>query len=450
VPETSELRQALLTALTKTEDTCRKDYPETTEAITFLRNIIRHPNSHENTVPWSITHKVTIAHENPRLIQHPKFTSPAILTVSRPFVFFKALNRKYELGLSEGHLERISTVLGEALPTNWGISFEIVGGRAIKKVYEDTPATCMTNKKAIQFYVNNDPNIRILKIMKNGALFGRALLWSLQDGRHFVDRPYPASGPHLEALETYIRQQDGWVYRGSASIDVPRTLDRNIITAPLETPGMWRQTHTMGDFPYQDTFRAMKHSPDKAQVMLRIEVAPGWVPIGFLTAYDALEYCTHAKGWYDRSEFATAPILNSDNGFRAEIQTFHLPTIRRTHTLISYVYDTEERVLFPNQALRAYVLNDAVEILKDEVTGKNFLRKHAVQTPNGVTFIADAFSMHDGTFLRQNGNLRRVAQLPNGKFILREEADYSPATRSWSPKEPTHDEPAINAAAAAS
>jgi hypothetical protein len=175
----------------------------------------------------------------------------------------------------------------------------------------------------------------------------------------------------------------------------------------------------------------MKHSPDLQQAMLRFTPRAGWVAIGHVDRYHNLFYCPLLRGWVNQDATVNARVLNDDLTFRAETQ-FSRDVLRRTHTLIRWPKQPGARI----QHTRAYISNDFLDdIVIDDMTGARFLKQHAVTTPDGsYVFHEDALPMHDGTHLRSSEHLRNVAMLPDGKFILRDEADYDPDSRAWTPK----------------
>ena len=358
------------------------------------------------------------------------------IRAAKPSTFLKFLNRLTTAGIPDESIQIIATVIGEQLPTKYGYDFTIVDGEAIRALYTGTSYTCMTNSVSLNFYVNNAPELQAVRITKDGALIGRAILWPLHDGRKYLDRVYPSSGPHLTLLSKKAKEE-GWVERGTASAEITpaaheRLAKENLITIPLTAPAAGDvSAHSMGAFPYQDTFRWMKHSPNLTQAMLRFESRAGWLGIGHVTRYARHYYCPLLRGWVNEDALVNARVLDNDLSFRAETR-FSRDILRRTHTLVRWPKEQGVRI----QNTRAYVPNEFMaDILIDTITGSHFLRQHAVTTKTGEhIFIEDALAMHDGTHLRSSEHLRDVAMLPNGRFILRDEATYNQDTREWQPK----------------
>jgi hypothetical protein len=442
MPSLSDRRESLFLALRRTAMVLQFKYlGRGNKTILALEELIRTGGmplyrERENdyiTLSLPFSGSIAPSRTNPRQIEFMD-AKTGRLKSSRPATFLKSITKAHNLGevLRQDDFEIIATVLGEQLPSTWSIRFEFAEGGEVKEVYANTMHTCMTRSPALAFYQHNYPNVRVMKIIRDGNLFGRAIVWKIIHPQysHYVDRVYPSSGAHINAVAHYARQNN-WLVRDSHSAERPTpSEDDKIITVPLKTAkDEWASNHSHGGFPYMDSFTCMKHSPDHSEVMLATPNLPGFVSIGYIrTNYRDLAYCPIARGWYHEMGMVLARVINKDGSFRAE-NRFHLATLRRTHTLIMHP-NQESDNRFP---LRVYAPNEMQdEFLRDTTKGITFLRKHAVETRNGeLLYVHDVIKLHDGTYIRQQGNLRRIARLPNGEFVLRSEAKWNAGRREW-------------------
>lgn len=382
-----------------------------------------------------LRNSLAVAAEDPRKIEYIRLSQPDRLKTGKPSTVFKYVAMQTGIEYTPDDVNTLSTVVGELLPTRYGFDIEIVEGQDIIDLYARTMHTCMTSSASLNFYARNAPNIRALRVMRDGQPFGRAILWSLKNGSCFVDRIYPSDGAHINEISELARQNN-WLmrYSQSAAIRHESLKDvNNIITVPLLAQSdTERSVHSRGGFPYMDTLVYMKHSPDKAQVMLAVKHRPGWVSIqANANAYRDMAYCPLLRGWEINANMTKALVIAEDGTFRPETR-FSLTLLNRTHTLIRYPKNVlKER---GGQFTRVYISNDA-NIPLGSINGVNALQEHIVTTrAGGRVFIDDALEMHDGTYLPSSTNLRHVALLPTGRFVLRDDAVYDTETRTWTLK----------------
>lgn len=222
--------------------------------------------------------------------------------VLKPSKWLQYINRQFEFGLDPKAIEYMATSLGEILPAKWGFDFELIRGEPIIEAYQSITHSCMTKALTLNFYVDNPETVGLLKIMKDGAAVGRALLWTLEDGSKFLDRIYPNSGAHVEETLKYAVRQ-GWVTRSdqraprdlSSRQKIPTTALLNNVRSESQTAA-----NSMGPFPFLDTFNYMCHSRDRKHVRLSNRPRDGFVPVQDpRKAYRGQFYCELSDGWFD-------------------------------------------------------------------------------------------------------------------------------------------------------
>lgn len=101
-------------------------------------------------------------------------------------------------------------------------TFKVIEGDAIADAYYHRigGSSCMTgNREIVDLYVCNPEIVKMVTMTDHATDFtARALLWTPQEGKPFMDRIYPAShGPHTQMLTTWaeahgfeIRNQQGY------------------------------------------------------------------------------------------------------------------------------------------------------------------------------------------------------------------------------------------------
>ena len=427
-----EQREQLLNTLTEISHHLHNERATIAyQQAAIILNFIRYVNS-----PTRLSESIQISSRNPRQLEYYHLSTNRIQH-AKPFTVFKYIARQApHLGLQTEYLSLIATVYGDFVSDGHAYTFELVTGNDIKDLYDATQHTCMTRSPSLAFYTRNRDRIHAVHIKRRNQTIGRAILWTLTKDRYFLDRIYPNQGHHIHLLREHA-EQEGWITRpgDSASLDYSNIIEfteEHVITIPLlPANDSERSAHSAGGFPFQDTLRYMKHSPDFSQVMLRFSAAIGWVQIGAMNRqYQNQAYCPLLRGWAPESSFTTTHVLNPDGTFRPETR-FLIDVLRRTHTLVRWP-KSAPRPPDGNFIYRAYAPNDS-----DIVTthnGAQCLRQHAVPGPRGTFIFADeALPMHDGTYATQR-DLVHLARLPNGLFIRRDEATYDLDTREWSPK----------------
>lgn len=91
-----------------------------------------------------------------------------------------------------------------------GNEWDFVVSDDIEGTYMDGPPSCMAGETdLIQLYVDNPDVVKIVRVMSDGNLFGRALLWDTDQGK-YLDRVYPSNGgSHVVAAIKWAADQ-GW------------------------------------------------------------------------------------------------------------------------------------------------------------------------------------------------------------------------------------------------
>ena len=433
----TELREQLRENLRQATQAAQKHSKDVQAAFIVLNNaLLAFPSADYGPHPTyrqrALANSIEVSINNPQHLTYYDLKNDQ-LRHAKPYTVMRYLNRHLDLNLTDETLQICATIYGDhALKTD-AFTFNIIEGDLIKDLYSNTPHTCMTGSASLNFYAENAPNIQAVHIQRGTDTIGRAILWTLIDDRRFLDRIYPSQGHHVPLLIKHAKRQ-GWITRvdHGASIGAPARdiiTRENPITTVLKTARDDRHTtHAMGGFPYQDTFRLMKHSPNKTEVMLRYTPTPGWVTIGYVDQqYRNLVYCPLLAGWEHSANMQYGIVLDERGDFRPETR-FSGAYLRRTHEIIRWpkAQTPPTRVLS-----RVYASTKDHNIVQDEYRGYKCLEEHSVKDADGkIIFMDDAVEMHDGTYQHIN-NLVHLARLPNGVFVNRRDATYDQETREW-------------------
>lgn len=127
--------------------------------------------------------------------------------------------------------------------------FSLVSGNSIIAKYraEWGDSSCMTySDSPVEMYSEND--CCQMLCYRNGDIQGRAILWTLRNGKRVLDRIYPADSHVVAAMRDYAVKND-IVYRVSTSL--PKG------TVELSDGGKYEieVSCSTGRWPYMDTFR---------------------------------------------------------------------------------------------------------------------------------------------------------------------------------------------------
>lgn len=119
--------------------------------------------------------------------------------------------------LSDEEVNLFGGAVGRLFPRDYNLSYEIVRGQAVLDAYNDPrgPTSCMKGRPYTELYAANPDKVGLVKLLRGGEYFGRALLWTLDEpeGRTFLDRIYPSDGgDHIEWLQGVARG-NGWLYK---------------------------------------------------------------------------------------------------------------------------------------------------------------------------------------------------------------------------------------------
>ena len=175
----------------------------------------------------------------------------------------------------------------------------ILSGTDIKKAYKAENAagsgqignSCMRHDKC-QDYLNiyaTNPDVCQLVVIKdedNGIIRGRALLWTLSNGKKFMDRIYTAKDNDMYLLRSYAKEQ-GWAYLVDNIIHHP---DGTSIDKYEDKTIEVRLTNYVHDhYPYFDTLSLMVISkPFQGTLGSKPALIP-FIPKGeTLTTYELL------------------------------------------------------------------------------------------------------------------------------------------------------------------
>jgi hypothetical protein len=125
-------------------------------------------------------------------------------------------------------------------------AFEIVTGEDIRTYYNDNNyannigwASCMAYSHCydyLQIYADNPDKISLVVSLDDEMVTGRALLWSQDDGTHYLDRIYANDDRHSQQFRDFV-----------ATIH-PDTMTRYASSVTLKS-------FDFGEYPYMDTFR---------------------------------------------------------------------------------------------------------------------------------------------------------------------------------------------------
>jgi hypothetical protein len=155
---------------------------------------------------------------------------------------------------------------------------------------QSTSESCMSNVEQTYFYEENSGICRMLVIYDNlkgewsdenppdaqweteetPSIYGRALIWTLEDGRTYVDRVYPADGgQQLAAVQRYA-QQHGYLCRAGSGA-TPRDgyiLPNGDKISHEECPLTAIVTNKWYNFPYMDTLVYYNSRPEEGEYRL--------------------------------------------------------------------------------------------------------------------------------------------------------------------------------------
>lgn len=118
--------------------------------------------------------------------------------------------------------------------------------------------SCMRNssKSIFQIYTKNPEVCRLLILVENNELIGRALIWKItgiDNCEYFMDRQYVTKDAYVEKFRNYANEQ-GWAYKtvNNHSKLKSVTFKGNVFDAEMEIQ-LKHERYTQ--YPYMDTFK---------------------------------------------------------------------------------------------------------------------------------------------------------------------------------------------------
>lgn len=107
--------------------------------------------------------------------------------------------------------------------------------------------SCMNNRPSefLDIYVKNPNSVSLIAVEQLGIVVGRALLWTLSDGRFFMDRRY-TSQDWVDGVFTKLAQESNYIY------------DKYNDELSVDLENVDFEQH-----PYIDTFRYLSYSDKK-------------------------------------------------------------------------------------------------------------------------------------------------------------------------------------------
>jgi hypothetical protein len=121
-----------------------------------------------------------------------------------------------------------------------------VYGQGVYDAYQTGPDSCMKGENYVDFYSENPEKVGLLKIMKWGKYYGRALLWNLDDGRKLLDRIYPSDGGHHVSYAIEVAKACGWDHLPRQTYGETPASGKDAYVSGMKNTGHW---------PYMDTLR---------------------------------------------------------------------------------------------------------------------------------------------------------------------------------------------------
>lgn len=139
--------------------------------------------------------------------------------------------------------------------TNDGYEFIIDDDVAGCYEDDDMPKSCMTGKEFVIDFYESQPDIKMVKLLFNNKIVGRALLWTKVNGAKgglFLDRVYPTGDDKIINLFHEYAKKNDWSYRGSNNINDYFSIEN------CDSTKLFVKLNNKDDIklvPYLDTFR---------------------------------------------------------------------------------------------------------------------------------------------------------------------------------------------------
>lgn len=162
-----------------------------------------------------------------------------LLKLMKKLGFFPTLN-----------LDRAAEQIGQYWPKDDEFVFEITD-KIYETYQEEYFGSCMHGKVYPKWYDDNSDKVKVVRIMRRGSLLGRALLWTLDDGKGtYLDRVYPSDlGAHTRAIRTWAERQGFITKEYDNMSDEPEDYS---VTLNESSHG----------YPYMDTFKYARNFGD--------------------------------------------------------------------------------------------------------------------------------------------------------------------------------------------
>jgi len=181
--------------------------------------------------------------------------------------------------------------------------FELVSGQEIGKFYNERNyleksgkigTSCMASSPVEWFsiYMENPDvcNLLILKSEKDETkIIGRALLWTLNDGKKFLDRIYTINDSDIELFRDYAKE-NGWYSKffnnssGDISALSPNGERYNALVGKVSV-----KPREYGHYPYLDTFKFF--NPETGILSVNIVKSTDYKLESISGGYIGCEYC---------------------------------------------------------------------------------------------------------------------------------------------------------------
>jgi len=184
-----------------------------------------------------------------------------------PKVLLAAMNRLFgdeeQPIFSKEQIKRLTYLFGEILPGRDMFTFEVVEGDDLMACYQRGPNSCMRNTSYPRLYADNPETCKMVKIFRKGEYFGRALLWTTNEGKTVMDRIYPGGGIHVRFAQRWAEAQ-GWDYLENQAAGQSTFASGASYTVTLNH--CLKNDQPVG-WPYMDTF-AFSRSADYGDTMV--------------------------------------------------------------------------------------------------------------------------------------------------------------------------------------